>query len=122
MPTYDYKCEACGNTFEKFQSIKAAPIRKCPKCGKYRVRRLLGPGAGLIFKGSGFYITDYRSESYKSGAKAAEGPSSSGGGDKASTGDGKSASSTPASTGGKSESKPAAASKSSKSTASTDKK
>jgi putative FmdB family regulatory protein len=73
MPTYDYKCEACGHRFEKFQSITAKPIRKCPECGKNKVRRLLGTGAGLIFKGSGFYITDYRSESYKSAAKAAEG-------------------------------------------------
>jgi putative FmdB family regulatory protein len=75
MPTYDYKCEACGHRFEKFQSITAKPIRKCPECGKNKVRRLLGTGAGLIFKGSGFYITDYRSESYKSAAKAAEGSS-----------------------------------------------
>ena len=60
MPTYEYKCEACGNEFERFQSITAAPIRKCPKCGKLRVKRLIGSGSGLIFKGSGFYITDYR--------------------------------------------------------------
>jgi putative FmdB family regulatory protein len=59
MPTYDYKCDACGHQFERFQSITAAPIRKCPSCGKSKVRRLIGPGAGLIFKGSGFYITDY---------------------------------------------------------------
>jgi putative FmdB family regulatory protein len=70
MPTYEYKCEACGNQFEKFHSITAKPIRKCPKCGKNKVRRLLGTGAGMIFKGSGFYITDYRSEGYKSAAKA----------------------------------------------------
>jgi putative FmdB family regulatory protein len=81
MPTYDYKCDSCKHTFEKFQSITAAPIRKCPQCRKNRVKRLLGTGAGLIFKGSGFYITDYRSESYKSGAKAAEG----GGGSSASS-------------------------------------
>lgn len=76
MPTYDYKCDACGHSFEKFHSITAAPIRKCPECGKLKVRRLLGTGAGLIFKGSGFYITDYRSESYKSAAKAESGGSS----------------------------------------------
>lgn len=69
MPTYDYKCDACGNQFERVQSITAPVIRKCPKCGKLKVRRLISAGAGLIFKGSGFYSTDYRSESYKSAAK-----------------------------------------------------
>ena len=73
MPTYDYKCDGCGNQFERFQSIMAAPIRKCPSCGKNKVRRLIGPGAGLIFKGSGFYITDYRSEGYKNEAKGESG-------------------------------------------------
>lgn len=70
MPTYEYKCSACGHAFEEFQSITAKPIRKCPKCGKMKVDRLLGTGAGMIFKGSGFYITDYRSEGYKNAAKA----------------------------------------------------
>src|ERR1041385_3294510 len=70
MPTYEYQCDACGTKFEKFQSIKAAPIKKCPNCGKNKVRRLISTGAGLIFKGSGFYITDYRSESYKEKAKS----------------------------------------------------
>jgi putative FmdB family regulatory protein len=70
MPTYDYECGACGHKFEEFQSIKADPIRKCPACRKNRVKRLIGTGAGIIFKGSGFYQTDYRSESYKSAAKA----------------------------------------------------
>ena len=69
MPTYDYECQACDHHFEKFQSITARSIRKCPECGKLKVRRLIGTGAGIIFKGSGFYQTDYRSESYK---KAAE--------------------------------------------------
>ena len=72
MPTYEYKCDACGIEFERFQSITAAPIKRCPECGKAKVRRLISTGAGLIFKGSGFYITDYRSEGYK---KAAEGES-----------------------------------------------
>lgn len=73
MPTYEYECEACGHTFEKFQSIKAKPIRTCPACGKRKVRRLLGTGGALIFKGSGFYATDYRSPSYQREAKKAEG-------------------------------------------------
>jgi len=68
MPTYEYECEVCGNTFEIFQSIKAEPIKKCPKCNG-KVRKLIGAGAGVIFKGSGFYSTDYRSESYKSAEK-----------------------------------------------------
>jgi putative FmdB family regulatory protein len=70
MPTYDYKCDACGTQFEKFQSIKADPIKRCPHCGKNKVQRLISAGAGLIFKGSGFYITDYRSDSYKESAKS----------------------------------------------------
>ncbi len=69
MPTYDYMCESCGYEFEQFQTITARPIRRCPKCGKTNLKRLIGVGAGVIFKGSGFYQTDYRSESYK---KAAE--------------------------------------------------
>ena len=64
MPTYDYICESCGCEFERFQSITAKPLRKCPKCGKRKLKRLIGAGAGVIFKGSGFYQTDYRSESY----------------------------------------------------------
>jgi putative FmdB family regulatory protein len=77
MPTYEYKCDGCGHRFEKFQSMSAAPIRRCPNCHKNKVRRLIGTGAGLIFKGSGFYITDYRDASYKEKAKAESG----GGGD-----------------------------------------
>jgi len=69
MPTYEYKCESCGYEFEQFQSITAKPIRRCPKCNKTSVKRLIGVGAGVIFKGSGFYQTDYRSESYKKGAE-----------------------------------------------------
>jgi putative FmdB family regulatory protein len=75
MPTYEYKCDACGKGFERFESIMAAPLKKCPYCSKRKVRRLISGGAGLIFKGSGFYITDYRSESYK---KAAQGDSGGG--------------------------------------------
>ena len=70
MPTYEYICNNCKYEFEQFQSIKAKPIRKCPKCGKLSVQRLIGAGAGIIFKGSGFYQTDYRSESYKKAAES----------------------------------------------------
>src|SRR4051794_23422275 len=73
MPTYDYKCDACGNTWEQFQSMSSAPTKRCPKCGKNKARRLIGTGAGLIFKGSGFYITDYRDAGYKDKAKAESG-------------------------------------------------
>ena len=69
MPTYEYQCKACGDKFEAFQSISAKPIKKCPACGKNTVQRLISAGAGIIFKGSGFYETDYRSESYKTAAK-----------------------------------------------------
>jgi putative FmdB family regulatory protein len=72
MPTYDYECDACGHKFEEFQSMMDKPLKKCPACKKPKLRRLLGTGAAIIFKGSGFYQTDYRSESYKSGAKADE--------------------------------------------------
>jgi putative FmdB family regulatory protein len=65
MPTYSYLCPGCGNEFEQFQTITARPLRTCPKCGKKGLKRLIGKGAGIIFKGSGFYQTDYRSESYK---------------------------------------------------------
>ena len=78
MPTYEYECGVCGHRFEKFQSIKAPAIRKCPECSKLKVRRLIGSGAGVIFKGSGFYQTDYRSESYKRDAEKAK-PASAGG-------------------------------------------
>lgn len=75
MPTYDYKCDACDHEFELFQSITATVKRKCPECGKLKLRRLLGTGAAIVFKGSGFYQTDYRSESYKKGAAADKKPS-----------------------------------------------
>ncbi|MBN1846227.1 MAG: zinc ribbon domain-containing protein [Sedimentisphaerales bacterium] len=70
MPTYEYRCSACGHRFEEFQSITAKPIRKCPACRKNKVERLISGGAGLLFKGSGFYLTDYRSEGYKKAAKS----------------------------------------------------
>jgi putative FmdB family regulatory protein len=89
MPTYDYRCGGCRHEFESFQSITAEPLRKCPKCGKMKLKRLIGTGAALIFRGSGFYITDY-----KKGRAPSKGPgdgaskkesssetSSSGGGD-----------------------------------------
>ena len=72
MPTYDYVCDACEHEFELFQSIKADRQRKCPECKKLKLRRLIGPGAAIMFKGSGFYKTDYRSESYRKGAEAAK--------------------------------------------------
>ena len=69
MPTYEYACSACGHQFEKFHSITARPVSLCPKCGQRKVKRLISAGAGFIFKGSGFYTTDYRSDAYKSAAK-----------------------------------------------------
>ena len=69
MPTYDYLCDACEHEFELFQSISEAVKRKCPECGKLKLRRLFGTGAAIVFKGSGFYQTDYRSDSYKKGAE-----------------------------------------------------
>lgn len=65
MPTYDYLCQQCEHEFELFQSITSSPSRKCPECGKHGLKRLIGKGAGIIFKGSGFYETDYRSENYR---------------------------------------------------------
>jgi putative FmdB family regulatory protein len=91
MPTYDYSCQKCGQNFEAFQSMRNEPFRECPKnlCrlpkwGRGKVKRLLGTGAGLIFKGSGFYITDYRSDSYKEAAKK-ETPSTSTAAEKSTT-------------------------------------
>jgi putative regulatory protein, FmdB family len=81
MPTYDYECKSCQHTWEVFQSIKAAPIKKCPECGKNQAKRVIGPGAGILFKGSGFYITDYRSDSYKKAAASDAKASGSGSSD-----------------------------------------
>lgn len=85
MPTYDYSCAKCGKNFEAFQSMRDAAFGECPKehCqqkrwGHGKVKRLLGTGAGLIFKGSGFYITDYRSNNYKEGAKKEAPPAAAG--------------------------------------------
>lgn len=88
MPTYEYFCEKCGDEFEVFQAISAKPLQTCPKdhCprrkwGRGRVKRKIGAGAGLLFKGSGFYITDYRSEGYKQAAKKDSLPAKPSGGD-----------------------------------------
>ena len=81
MPTYEYKCDRCGHGFEAFQSMNAEPLSECPECGG-KVRRLISPGAGFIFKGSGFYVTDYRSDGYKKAAKAETDSSGSDSGDK----------------------------------------
>jgi putative FmdB family regulatory protein len=83
MPTYEYRCPSCGNEFEKFQRMSDEPVAECPSCGASSERRLSG-GAGLLFKGSGFYITDYRSDSYKKAASS-DGGSSPGGDSKPSS-------------------------------------
>lgn len=70
MPTYDYVCDDCGHRFEELQSFSAEPLKVCPECGKETLRRLFGTGAAILFKGSGFYETDYRSDSYKNAAKS----------------------------------------------------
>lgn len=84
MPTYDYVCDCCDHRFELFQSITDHAKRKCPVCGRLKLRRLIGPGAAIVFKGSGFYKTDYRSESYKKAAAAESGSQTPGGSDGAS--------------------------------------
>lgn len=76
MPTYEYKCENCEHLFEHFQTMTSKPLRKCPKCGKNKLNRLIGSGAGIIFKGTGFYQTDYRSDNYKKSASSDKKPSS----------------------------------------------
>ena len=70
MPTYDYVCDGCGHSFELFQSMTDSVKKTCPECGKKKLRRLIGTGGAIMFKGSGFYKTDYRSESYKKAAAA----------------------------------------------------
>jgi putative FmdB family regulatory protein len=76
MPTYAYVCADCGHQFDAFQSITAKPLRKCPACGRTALKRLIGTGAGIIFKGSGFYCTDYRSDGYKKAASTETGGTS----------------------------------------------
>lgn len=78
MPTYDYVCDGCGHAFELFQSMTDSVKKTCPKCKKKKLRRLIGAGGAIVFKGSGFYKTDYRSESYKKGAAADSGGKSEG--------------------------------------------
>ena len=77
MPTYNYECRSCGHAFELFQSMTATVKRKCPTCGKPKLDRLIGAGGGILFKGSGFYQTDYKRSSHQSGEKAASGDSGS---------------------------------------------
>ena len=76
MPTYDYQCKECGYAFELFQQMSDSIKKKCPQCSKLKLKRLIGSGAGVMFKGSGFYETDYRSASYQKDKKAAESNSS----------------------------------------------
>lgn len=71
MPTYEYQCQECGHEFELFQQMSDAAKKKCPSCAKLKLKRLIGSGSAVMFKGSGFYETDYRSESYKKDAKKA---------------------------------------------------
>ncbi|MFN9976865.1 MAG: FmdB family zinc ribbon protein, partial [Phycisphaerae bacterium] len=99
MPTYEYKCTACSHRWDEFQPMSAKPSKKCPGCGKLKAERIISAGGGIIFRGSGFYQTDYRSESYKKGADAASKSSESG-----SSGDsGKSSSDSKSGSSGKSE-------------------
>jgi len=70
MPTYEYECDACGHRFEEFQQITDKPLRTCPNCKRRKLRRLIGAGAAVLFKGKGFYQTDYRSKDYTEKAKA----------------------------------------------------
>jgi putative FmdB family regulatory protein len=92
MPTYDYVCDGCGHAFELFQSMTDAVKKTCPECGKKKLRRLIGAGGAIVFKGSGFYKTDYRSDSYKKGAEADKSSSGGEGGKKADSGPKKSGS------------------------------
>jgi putative FmdB family regulatory protein len=77
MPTYEYECQKCGHRFEKFQSMTAKPLQRCPKC-RGKLKRLIGAGAGLLFKGSGFYATDYRKPGYSERKKSDSAPASGG--------------------------------------------
>ena len=97
MPTYDYVCDACEHAFEEMQSFSDKPLKKCPKCGKNKLRRVFGGGAAILFKGSGFYQTDYRSESYQKAAKADQEASKSSSSSSSSTEGASGASSAPSS-------------------------
>jgi len=101
MPTYEYVCDGCGYEFDELQGFSDDPLTKCPKCKKKKLRRKFGTGASIIFKGSGFYETDYRSESYKAGAKADQ--------EAAKPAESKSESKSETKTDGKAEAKPAGA-------------
>ncbi|MDP6445361.1 MAG: zinc ribbon domain-containing protein [Pirellulaceae bacterium] len=104
MPTYEYECNACGHNFEVFQSFSEAVKRKCPECGKRKLERLIGGGAAIVFKGSGFYQTDYRSAEYQKSAekdrKAAESAKSDSSKDSSSGGDAKKSSGDSSKSGG----------------------
>jgi putative FmdB family regulatory protein len=102
MPTYEYECDACHHHFDEFQSFSDPPLKKCPKCRKSKLRRLIGTGAAVIFKGSGFYQTDYRSESYKAAAKAEQESAKPAGDKPAANGASDTTTSTPAAKSGKS--------------------
>lgn len=102
MPTYDYVCDACGHAFELFQSMKDEHLKKCPECGKRKLRRLIGMGAAVVFKGSGFYQTDYRSEAYKKSAAADSKAASDQGGGESKSGDKKSSEKKPSESKGES--------------------
>ena len=94
MPTYDYICDDCGHEFEAFEPITSKPQTDCPTCKVPKLRRKIGPGAAILFKGSGFYQTDYRSESYKKAAKAEKSSTDTSGGTKGESGSSGSSSST----------------------------
>jgi putative FmdB family regulatory protein len=99
MPTYEYECDACGHRFEEFQMMSDRPLKKCPECKKRKLQRLMGTGAGIIFKGSGFYETDYKRSGGKSGKS--EGKSEGGSGESKGSSDASSSSSSESSSSGK---------------------
>ncbi|HEX6884592.1 MAG TPA: FmdB family zinc ribbon protein [Planctomycetota bacterium] len=116
MPTYDYVCKACGHELELFQNISEAPKKKCPACKKSRLERKIGGGAGFLFKGSGFYLTDYRSESYRKAADAESKPADKGGEGPAKTPEAKAPAAEAPSTKKKGEAAPSAPAKKNKAT------